>query len=100
MFFKKELIFLGFLKYLGVSKDNNIGFGAQGHVQKSRKYRNDGFPVLPISKSKSYYSKMKKNNHAVLLSIFSIILLFYYENNPKNIKSVKQCIFKVFPDFL
>ena len=36
---------------------SNIGFGAQGHVQKFQNHRNDEFSVFPISKSKSYYSK-------------------------------------------
>ena len=35
-------------------KINNIGFGAQGHVKKSRIHRNEGFSVSLISKSKSY----------------------------------------------
>ena len=50
-------------------KINNIGFGAQGHAQKCRNHRNDGFSVSPIGKSKSYKFKMKQNNPVELLSI-------------------------------
>ena len=39
---------------LASQKMNHIGVGAQGHVQKSRNHRNEGFEVSPITKSKSY----------------------------------------------
>ena len=35
-------------------KIDNIGFGAQGHVQKSRNHEHEGFEGFPITKSKSY----------------------------------------------
>ena len=45
------------------------GFGAQGHVRKSRNHENEGFSVSPTSKSKSYQSKVKQNNPTELLAI-------------------------------
>ena len=48
---------------------NNIGFGAQGQVRKSRIHENEGGEVSPISKSTSERPKMKQNNSTELLSI-------------------------------
>ena len=48
---------------------NNIGFGAQGHVRKSRNHRNEEFEGSAISKSKIYKFKLKQNNTTELLSI-------------------------------
>ena len=50
-------------------KITNIGFGAQGHVQKCRNHRNEGFEGLPIMKSKSYKIKMEQNDTTDFLSI-------------------------------
>ena len=50
-------------------KTNINGFGGQGHVQKSRNHRNDGFEGSHINKSKSYKFKLKQNNATELLSI-------------------------------
>ena len=52
-------------------KVDNIGLGAQGHVRKSRNYRNEGFEGSPISKLESYKFQMKQNNTTELLSISS-----------------------------
>ena len=52
-------------------KINNIGFGAQRHVQKSRNHENEGFEGSPISKSKSYKLKLKQDNTTELLIISS-----------------------------
>ena len=60
-----------FKSSLGSPKMNNIGFGAQGHVRKSRNHRNEGFEGSHISKSKSYKPKLKQNNTTELLSISS-----------------------------
>ena len=62
-------IFLDLLRYPGVSKENNMGFGAQGHVQKSRNDRNEGPEGSHITKSKSYKFKLEQNNTTELLSI-------------------------------
>ena len=53
----------------GSPKINNIGFGAHGHVPKSRKHENEGVEGSHISKSKSYKLKTKQNNITELLSI-------------------------------
>ena len=50
-------------------KINNIGFGAHGHIQKSRNHRNEGFECSHISKSKSYKFKLKQIKTTELLSI-------------------------------
>ena len=50
-------------------KMNNIGFGAQGYVQKSRNHRDEGFEGSSISKSKSYKSKSQQNDITELLRI-------------------------------
>ena len=50
----------------GFQKTDNIGFGAQGHVQK---HRNDGFEGSHMSKSKSYKFELEQNNSTKLLSI-------------------------------
>ena len=46
-----------------------IGFGAQGHVRKSRNHRNEWFEGSHMSKSKSYKFKLEQNNSTELLSI-------------------------------
>ena len=66
---------------LGAPKINNTGFGAQGHVQKSRNHRNDGFEGSHICKSKSYKCKMEQNNTTEHLSIS--FPWTYHENNAK-----------------
>ena len=53
-------------------KIKNIGLGAQGHVQKSRKHRNEGFEGFPIMKSKSDKFKLKQDNITELLNIIYI----------------------------
>ena len=50
-------------------KINNIGFGARGHVKKSRNNRNEGVEGTHISKLKSYKFKLKQNTSTELLSI-------------------------------
>ena len=50
-------------------KVNHIGFGAQGHVRKSRNHSNEGFEGSHITKSKSYKFKLEQNNPTELLSI-------------------------------
>ena len=50
-------------------KIDNIGFGAQGHVPKSRNHRNEGFEGSPMSKSKSDKFKLEQKNTVELLSI-------------------------------
>ena len=48
IYFENDLNFLGLFEVsLGSPKTNNIGFGARGHVQKSRNHRNEGFKVPP-----------------------------------------------------
>ena len=51
----REIVFFGGIiaGLRGSPKKNNIGVGAQGHVQKSRDHRNERGWVSPISKSKS-----------------------------------------------
>ena len=49
-------------------KTTSIGFGAQGHVQKSRNHRNDGFEGSHITKSESSKFKLKQNNTMELLN--------------------------------
>ena len=53
-------------------KINTIGFGAHGHVQKSRNHRNDGFDGSHITIPKSYKFQLEQNDTTELLSIFSI----------------------------
>ena len=53
-------------------KINDIAFGAQGHVRKSRTHRNEGVEGSHLTKSKSYKFKLKQNNTTELLSIFSL----------------------------
>ena len=43
----------------GSPKINNIGVGAQGHVQKSRNSDIEGFEASRMTKSKSYKFKLK-----------------------------------------
>ena len=62
-------------------KINDIGFGSHGHVRKSPNHENEGIPVSPIMKSKSYYSKMKHNNSREFsVYCFNIV---YAQNNSK-----------------
>ena len=58
-----------FLGFLGFQNLNNIGFGAQGHVHKSRNHRNERFEGYPINKSRSYRFKLEQNNRTELLNI-------------------------------
>ena len=51
-------------------KINHSGFGAQGHVWKSRNHRNEGFEGSPITRSKSYKLKLEQNSTTELLSIY------------------------------
>ena len=51
-------------------KINSIGFGARGHVQKSRNHRNEQFEGSHINKLESYKFKLKRNNTTELLSIY------------------------------
>ena len=53
-----------FLGILVSPKIKTIGFGARGHVQKSRNHRNDGFFVLPYANR-----KVISSNFTELLSI-------------------------------
>ena len=50
-------------------KIDNICFGSQGHVRKSRNHRNAKFEGPHISKSKSCKSKVKQNNTTELLNM-------------------------------
>ena len=53
--FENELgFFLDYLRSPGVSKNKIIGFGANGHVQKSWNHENERCSVSPIMKTKSY----------------------------------------------
>ena len=61
----------------------NIGFGAQGHVRKSRNHRNEGFEGSHESKSKSYKYKLEQSNTTELLSISFLSL-------PEIAKNVKR----------
>ena len=75
----------------------NIGFGAQGHVAKSRNHGNEGFEGSPISKSKGYKFKLKQNNTTEFLSIsFPQI---YNDNCPKLVKRSDMRGLQVFPDW-
>ena len=56
------------------TKIKTNGFGAQGHIRKSRNHRNEGFEGSHISKSKNYKFKLEQNNTTKLLSISSINL--------------------------
>ena len=58
--------FLDYFWHCCVSKVYNIGFGAQGHVRKPPNHDNEG---SPITKSRSYQSKVKQNNSTELLAI-------------------------------
>ena len=55
------------LEYLGVSKDNIVGFGSHGHIRKSENHDNERFSASPIMKSKKYESEMKQNHSTELL---------------------------------
>ena len=48
---------LGFVGVLRSQKINHIGFGSQGHVQKSRNHRNEGFRVLSYATREVVSSK-------------------------------------------
>ena len=61
-------VFFDYLECPGVSK-YNIGFGARGHVRKSRNHENYGFEGPHITKSKSYKLKLKQNRTTELSSI-------------------------------
>ena len=41
-------------------KINNIGFGAQGYVRKSRNHEHEGFEASPISESKNNKFKLNR----------------------------------------
>ena len=45
-------LFLGFLKWPGVSRENNIGFGSHGHIPKFGNRENKGLRGSPRMKSK------------------------------------------------
>ena len=45
------------------------GFGAQGHVRKSRNRRNEGVEGSHITKSKSYEFKLEQSSTTELSSI-------------------------------
>ena len=49
-------------------KINEIEFGAQGHVRKSRNHRDEGVEGSHITKSKSYKFKMEQNHITELLN--------------------------------
>ena len=55
----------------GSPKINNIGFGARGHIRKSRNHRNNVLEGSHISKSTSHKFKSKQNNTTEFLSISS-----------------------------
>ena len=74
--------------FLGSPKIINIGFEAQGHLQKSRNHRNEGFLGSPISKSKRYKTKMDQNNSPELLSILFLKLTIKFAQQwPKTLKT-------------
>ena len=50
-------------------KMNSIGFGAQGHFQKSRNHRKDRFEDSHINKSKTCKSKVTQNSTMELRNI-------------------------------
>ena len=56
------------------------GFGAQGHVQKSRNHEHEGSEGSHISTSESYKFKLEQNTTAELLStnipVFPVFLVF------------------------
>ena len=76
---------------LASPKIDNIGFGAHGHIQKSRNHRNEGVHGSHISKSKSYKFKLEQNNATELLSIsFQQI---YHKKGPSMSTNVKNDVF-------
>ena len=78
-------------------KTNINGCGAQGHVQKSRNRRKEGFAGSHISESKSYKFQLKQNNTMELLSIsFHTITIKITQEIEKTDKNN----FSVFSDFL
>ena len=91
-------LFLNYLRYAGVSKDEMVGFETQGHVQKSRNHRNEGFEGSPISKSKSYKFELEQNNTTELLSISSGNLPYTWDNNCQTDQT--HAGFSGFSDFL
>ena len=79
-------------------KINNIGFGARGHVRKSRNHRNEKVEGSPISKAKSYKFELKQTNIMELLKIpFQEIS---HKNNPKLENYKKNADLSFFPGFL
>ena len=67
--FKNDVVFSDLLSTLVSPRRNNIGFGAHGHVRKSRNHRNERPEGSHISRWKSYKIKMEQNNTTELLSI-------------------------------
>ena len=49
--------FLICVKCPGVSKNEEVGLGSRGHVQKSRNHSNESVLISPLSKSKTYKTK-------------------------------------------
>ena len=73
-----------------------VGFGAQGHVQKSRNHRNDGFEGSRLSKSKSYKFKLEQTNTVELSSMLFINVPYKW---PINCNKCNECCFLCFFGF-
>ena len=58
--------FIDLFEYLVSPTINDISLGRHGHVQKSRNHEYEGFSVPPITKSKSYSSKLQQENSTEL----------------------------------
>ena len=80
-------------------KINNIGFGAQGQVHKSRNHRNEGPEGPHITKSKRYKFEMEQNIITELLTNMSRQNVL--KPTTKTEKQCRTCVVSVlFPDFL
>ena len=90
---KSPGFFLNFLSVLASPEIKTIGFGARGHVPKSRNQRNEGFE-FSISKSTNYYTKSKQNNSLELLNL--LFKHISHKNNTKNANRSPNCFLPVF----
>ena len=77
--------FFDFSSILVSPKINNIGFGAQGHVRKSRNHRSEGVHGSHISKSKRYKFKLKQNNN-----IMELLNISFHEFTTKMLKNCRR----------
>ena len=91
VFIKKDYSFSWIIwSVLVPPRINNIGLRAQGHVQKSRNHKDEGFEG-PVMESYSYKFQLKQNNITELLLISFHKCIIKIAPNPNNISKMRVC---------